>query len=142
MKPLLLPSLLLLTGLLAPACARRQPADPPPVVVAVPPPPPPAPTPPPARVAAAHDLADIMGTDLGLTPEQTTQVRQILNNAVVEVNTAQRNYAPQSPQRTAELKRISAASETQLREVLGPEKFQQFQQQKRQMQAKMQQRPK
>jgi hypothetical protein len=97
-----------------------------------------SPTPP----TAARDLADVMTTTLNLKPEQTTKVRAILNNTVSEVNAARQKYPPKSAPLTAELKRINASSEGQLRQVLGPAGYQQYQAKKRQIAAQMQQRQK
>lgn len=96
----------------------------------------------PTPVAAARDLADIMATDLKLTPAQTTQVRQILNTTVAQANAARQQHPAKSPQLNAELKRINASSQTQLKQVLGPAKYKELLAHQRQMQAQMQQRAK
>ena len=97
-----------------------------------------SPTPP----TAARDLADVMATDLQLTADQTTKVRTILNGTVEEANAARAKLAPKSPQLLAELKRINAASQQQLRLVLGPAKFKLLQTNQRKIAAEMQQRQK
>ena len=97
-----------------------------------------SPTPP----AAARDLADVMATDLKLTPAQTGRVRTILNGTVKEANAAREKFPPKSPQLTAELKRINLDSQQELRVVLGPVKFKQLQADQRKMAAEMQQRQK
>jgi hypothetical protein len=97
-----------------------------------------SPTPP----AAARDLADVMTTTLSLRPDQTTKVRQILNNTVESVNAARQKHPPKSPELMAELKRINASSESQLRTVLGPTSFKQYQSKKRQMAEEMRNRKK
>jgi hypothetical protein len=97
-----------------------------------------SPTPP----AAARDLADVMTSTLGLRPDQTIKVRQILNETVADVNAARQKFAPKSPQLMAELKRINASSEGQLRTVLGAGTFAQYQAKRRQMAEEMRNRKK
>ncbi|GAB3852191.1 hypothetical protein GCM10028822_19620 [Hymenobacter terrigena] len=97
-----------------------------------------SPTPP----AAARDLADVMATDLQLTPEQTGRVRSILSNTVTQANAAKEKFPPKSPQLLAEQKRINAASQRELQQTLGPVKFKQFIANQRKMAAEMQQRQK
>lgn len=82
-----------------------------------------SPTPP----AAARDLADVMGSQLVLTPDQTDRVRTILNGTVTEANAAKAKYPPKSPQLMAELKRINIESQKELQQVMGPAKFKQLQ---------------
>lgn len=117
-------------------CARRDRAAKTPVVETVRTPDSPMPT------TAARDLADVIGTDLQLTPDQTGRVRTILNNTVNQANAAKEKLAPQSPQLLAELKRININSQKELRVVLGPVKFKQLQANQRRMAAQMQQRQK
>ncbi len=95
-----------------------------------------SPTPP----AAAHDLADVMATDLQLTPEQTTQVRAVLSGTVEQVNAAKQKFPPKSAPLMAELRRINTTSQKELRIVLGPVKFKQLQANQRKMATEMQQR--
>ena len=97
-----------------------------------------SPTPP----VAARDLADVMTSVLSLQPEQTGKVRDILNNTVAQVNAARQKHPPKSAPLTAELKRISAASEARLKQTLGEAKYKEFQGKKKQIQAEMQQRAK
>ena len=97
-----------------------------------------SPTPP----AAARDLADVMATDLQLTPEQTGRVRAILSNTVAQANAAKEKFPPQSPQLLAEQKRINTTSQRELQQTLGPVKFKQFIANQRKMAAEMQQRQK
>lgn len=131
------PSLVLAAALLlASGCARRPSPSKTPVVETVRTPD--SPTPP----AAARDLADVMATDLQLTPAQTAQVRTILNRTVTQANAARNKFPPQSPPLLAELKRINAASQEELRQLLGPAKFKQLQAHQRKMAAEMQQRQK
>lgn len=117
-------------------CARRDRTAKTPVVETVRTPDSPMPT------TAARDLADVIGTDLQLTPDQTGRVRTILNNTVNQANAAKEKLAPQSPQLLAELKRININSQKELRVVLGPVKFKQLQANQRKMAAQMQQRQK
>ena len=96
----------------------------------------------PAPPTAARDLADVMATDLQLTPDQTDKVRTILNGTVEQANAAKAKLAPKSPQLMSELKRINITSQQQLKLVLGPTKFKQLQANQRKMAAQMQQRQK
>ena len=130
------PLSVLLLALALTNCARRDRAAKVPVVEAVRTPDSPTPT------TAARDLADVMATDLQLTPDQTVRVRTILNNTVTQANAAKQKLAPQSPQLMAELKRINIDSQKELRLVLGPVKFKQLQANQRKMAAEMQKRQK
>ena len=123
-----------LAGLLLAGCARKPQPSPEPVVEAVRTPE--SPTPP----TAARDLADVMTSTLRLRPDQTLKIRQVLSSTVEQVNAARQQHPAKSPQLTAELKRINASSEAELRETLGPAGYQEFQSKKRQIQAEMQQR--
>ena len=96
----------------------------------------------PAPPTAARDLADVIATDLQLAPDQTSQVRTILNGTVQQANAAKAKYEPKSPQLMAELKRINIASQKELQQVLGPTKFKQLQANQRKMATEMQQRQK
>ena len=129
---LVLATALLLTS----GCARRDRPSKTPVVETVRTPDSPTPQ------TAARDLADVMGTELKLTPEQTLRVRTILNGTVAQANTAKEKFPSQSPQLMAELKRINIESQKELRVVLGPTKFKQLQANQRKMAAEMQQRQK
>lgn len=77
----------------------------------------------PAPPTAARDLADVMSTELKLSPDQTARVRTVLNGTLTQSNAAKEKLAPQSPQLMAELKRINSSSQKELRTVIGPEKF-------------------
>ena len=77
----------------------------------------------PAPATAARDLADVMGTELKLTSNQTARVRTVLNGTLKESNTAKKKLPAQSPQLMTELKRINISSQKELRTVVGPEKF-------------------
>lgn len=130
-------SVLLALGLSAASCSvfhrREKPA---PMVETVRTPDSPTPT------AAARDLADVMTTDLQLTPDQTTRVRTILSSTVAQANAAKQQFPPQSPQLLAQLKSINISSQKELRVVLGPVKFKQLQANQRKMATQMQQRQK
>jgi len=130
-------SVLLALGLSAASCSvfhrREKPA---PVVETVRTPDSPTPT------TAARDLADVMTTDLQLTPDQTTRVRTILSSTVAQANAAKQQFPPQSPQLLAQLKSINISSQKELRVVLGPVKFKQLQANQRKMATQMQQRQK
>ena len=95
-----------------------------------------SPTPP----TAARDLADVMATELSLTPDQTARVRTILTSTVEQANAAKSKFPAQSPQLLAEQKRINIASQKELQQVLGPTKFKQLLANRRKMAAEMQQR--
>ena len=77
----------------------------------------------PAPPTAARDLAGVMGTELKLSPDQTTRVRKVLNGTLKESNAAKVKLPAQSPQLQAELKRININSQQELRGVVGPTKF-------------------
>ena len=130
-------SVLLALGLSATSCSifhrREKPA---PIVETVRTPDSPTPT------AAARDLADVMTTDLQLTPDQTTRIRTILSSTVAQANAAKQQFPPQSPQLLAQLKSINISSQKELRVVLGPVKFKQLQANQRKMATQMQQRQK
>ena len=81
----------------------------------------------PAPPTAARDLADVMGTELKLTPDQTVRVRTILNRTLTQSNAAKGKFAPKSPQLLAELKRINTNSQKELSAIIGPTKFGQLQ---------------
>jgi len=95
-----------------------------------------SPTPP----TAARDLADVMTSTLSLRPDQTLQVRQILNKLTADANAAQQKYPAGSPQLKAEKNRLVTASEASLKQVLGPVKYQESLTKRKQMYAEMQQR--
>ena len=130
-------SVLLALGLSAASCSvfhrREKPA---PMVETMRTPDSPTPT------AAARDLADVMTTDLQLTPDQTTRVRTILSSTVAQANAAKQQFPSQSPQLLAQLKSINISSQKELRVVLGPVKFKQLQANQRKMATQMQQRQK
>ena len=81
-------------------------------------------------------MADV----LQLSADQTNQVRRVLGGTVEQVNAARRQYPAQSPQLNAALTRINRASETELRQVIGPAKYKELQTKRPQIQAEMQHR--
>lgn len=130
-------ALLLLTSLTF-SCARRKKAR-----LAAEATPAVAPTPmptPSVAPTAAHDLTDVMTTELHLTPAQQTKVRAILTGTVGQVNAARQQYGSNRPALTQQLQRINASSEAQLKAALTPTQYQQYQSRKRQMQTQMQTR--
>jgi len=138
MTPARLLAAALTLSLAASSCSifhRKPKATPPPVVVETVRTPD-SPTPP----TAARDLADAMTTVLRLRPDQTTKVRQVLTTTVEQVNAARQQYAAQSPQLTAALGRINAASDKQLRTILGPTSYREMQVKRAQIQTEMQKR--
>ena len=138
MRPVRFSALLLLL-LASASCALFRRDQPAPVVRTVrTPDSPDSPTPP----TAARDLADVMATELQLTPDQTASVRTILASTVEQANAARSRFPAQSPQLLAEQKRINIASQKELQQVLGPAKFKQLQANRRKITAEMQQRQK
>jgi hypothetical protein len=131
----LLATTLLLAGTGCSVFHRRHDAATPPVVVETVRTPD-SPTPP----TAARDLADAMTTVLHLRPDQTTKVRQVLSSTVEQVNAARKQYPAQSPQLNAALARINAASDKQLRTILGPASYREMQVKRAQIQTEMQKR--
>ena len=131
-------SLLLALGLTAAGCSLFHRDKPAPVVETV------RTADSPAPPTAARDLADVMGTELQLTPDQTVRVRTILNGTLAQSNAAKEKLSPKSPQLSAELKRINSSSQQQLRTVVGPAKFKLLQNRavQQKIAAQMQQRQK
>ncbi|MBC6991129.1 hypothetical protein [Hymenobacter sp. BT491] len=89
---------------------------------------------------AARDLTDVMTDELQLRPDQQVKVRAILSSTVTQVNDAQKQFAGNRTGLMTELKRINASSEGQLRQVLTPTQYKNYQVKKRAMQAEMQAR--
>lgn len=89
---------------------------------------------------AARDLTDVMTEELKLSSEQQQRVRAILNSTAQQANAAQQQHAANRPALVAELKRINAASDKQMQQVLTTAQYQQLKARQRQMQAEMQQR--
>ncbi|MGY2131105.1 hypothetical protein ACW9KT_02670 [Hymenobacter sp. HD11105] len=122
------------------SCARRKKANIPnaPTTTA-------APTPAsapavPVERRAARDLTDVMTDELKLLPDQQTKVRAILTSTVEQVNDAQKKHGADRAALMTDLKAINARSEGQLKQVLTPTQYQQYQTKKRAMQAQMQSR--
>ena len=114
-------SLLLALGLTAAGCSVFHRGKPAPAAEAVRTPD--SPTPP----TAARDLADVMGANLQLTPDQTGRIRTILSGTVAQANAAKSRFPPKSAPLVTELKRINTDSQKELRLVMGPAKFKQLQ---------------
>lgn len=129
-------SVLLALGLTAAGCSLFHRNKPAPVVETV------RTTDSPTPPTAARDLADVMTTELQLSPDQTGKVRAILSSTVEQANAAKNKFPAQSPQLLAEQKRINVASQKELQQVLGPTKFKQLQANRRKMATQMQQRQK
>lgn len=126
---------LCLLASLATGCARRNKNIPEAKSVSVAPAP--APT---VAPTAARDLTDVMTDELKLRPDQQQKVRAILTSTAEQANNAQKQYATNRPALMAELKRINAASNQQMQQVLTPTQYQQLKTKQRQMQAEMQSR--
>jgi len=86
---------------------------------------------------AARDLTDVMTDELKLRPDQQTKVRAILATTVDKVNTARQKYGTNRTALTTELRQINASSESQLKETLTADQYQQYQTKKRSMQEQM-----
>ena len=91
----------------------------------------------PVPTAAARDLTDVMTDELGLNADQQVKVRAILATTVDKVNTARTKNASNRAALMTELKQINASSESQLKETLTAEQYQQYQAKKRSMQEQM-----
>jgi hypothetical protein len=94
----------------------------------------------PVERRAARDLTDVMTDELKLLPDQQTKVRAILTSTVEQVNEAQKKHGADRTALLTDLKAINARSEGQLKQVLTPTQYQQYQTKKRAMQAQMQSR--
>lgn len=129
-RPFLL--MLALLAMLASSCARRNKSIPTAKSTTV--------APPAVAPTAARDLTDVMTEQLKLRPDQQPRVRAILTSTTEQVNAAQKQHAADRPALVAELKRINAASDKQLQQVLTPPQYQQMKARQRQMQAEMQAR--
>lgn len=126
---------LLLLLVLASGCARRraqrEAADkpsPPPVETR---------TPEEIRRDNVRDLASVMAEELKLNDDQTKRIRQVLAGTVEQVNAAQSKYGTDKAALTSALRRINAASEGQLKQVMTPAQYQLYQQRKPQIQQKL-----
>lgn len=119
------------------SCARRNKNIPEAKSVTVAPTPAPTPT---VAPTAARDLADVMTDELGLTAAQQTKVRSILRSTVDQVNDARKRLGTDKVALNNELRRINVSGESDLRTVLTPTQYKQYQAKKRSMQAQMQAR--
>jgi hypothetical protein len=117
------------------SCARRNKNIPEAKSVSVAPAP--APT---VAPTAARDLADVMTDELGLTSTQQAKVRTILRSTVDQVNDARKRLGTDKVALNNELRRINVSGESDLRAVLTPAQYKQYQVKKRSMQAQMQAR--
>ncbi|GAB2963369.1 hypothetical protein GCM10027048_35400 [Hymenobacter coalescens] len=84
-----------------------------------------------------RDLASVMAEELKLRDEQTTRIRQVLANTVEQVNAAQAKFGTDKAALGGALRRINAASEGQLKQIMTPAQFQLYQQRKPQIQQKL-----
>ena len=91
----------------------------------------------PVPTGAARDLTDVMTDELGLNADQQVKIRAILATTVDKVNTARTKYGSNRTALMTELKQINASSESQLKETLTAEQYQQYQVKKRSMQEQM-----
>ncbi|MDU0369698.1 hypothetical protein ACFPAF_04775 [Hymenobacter endophyticus] len=126
------PLALLLAASLLAGCARRNKAN---IPVAA--------TPAPAPVVAptaARDLTDVLTEELNLTTEQRTKVRAVFTSTTEQANAAKQRLGSNRPALLAELKRINASSEQELKTILTPTQYQQLKTKQRQVQAQMQAR--
>ncbi len=121
------------------SCARRKKANIPNAPTTTTAAPTPAPAAPVER-RAARDLTDVMTDELKLLPDQQVKVRAILTSTVEQVNDAQKKHGADRTALMTDLKAINARSEGQLKQVLTPTQYQQYQTKKRAMQAEMQSR--
>ena len=134
------PLLALMLAALTFGCARRDKTRP--AVITTPatttaPAPAAAATRAPVPTAAARDLTDVMTDELGLNADQQVKVRAILATTVDKVNTARTKNAGNRTALMTELRQINASSESQLKETLTAEQYQQYQAKKRSMQEQM-----
>ncbi|MBT9393193.1 hypothetical protein KLP40_08455 [Hymenobacter sp. NST-14] len=134
-------TLLLATGALA-GCARRKPAaDAPATSVSEP-----AMSTVSARAdaraaaaapPAARDLTDVLTEELNLTTEQRSRVRQIFTSTLTQAQQTQQRLKADRPAMLAELKRLNAASDQELQQVLSAEQYQQLKAKQKQVQEQM-----
>lgn len=120
---------LAVTTTLATGCARRNKNIPEARSVATP-----APV---VASSAARDLTDVLTEELKLTDEQRRKVRGVFTETAEKANAAQRQYSTNRPALMAELKRINAASDKELQQVLTPPQYQQLKVKQRQVQEQM-----
>ncbi|MCA8832084.1 hypothetical protein [Hymenobacter pini] len=125
-------TVLLATSLLA-GCARRNKAKIPTATATTPTAPVVAPT-------AARDLTDVLTEELNLTNDQRAKVRAVFTSTTEQANSAKQRLGSNRPALMAELKRINASSEQELKGILTPAQYQQLKTKQRQVQAQMQAR--
>ncbi|RTQ49743.1 hypothetical protein EJV47_13100 [Hymenobacter gummosus] len=124
---------LLLVATLASSCARRRRAKADTAVST----PTETRTPEEIRRENVRDLASVMAEELKLTDDQTSRIRRVLAATVEQVNAAQTKAGTDKAALTTALKRINAASEAQLRQIMTPAQYQLYQQRKPQIQQKL-----
>ncbi|AHJ99439.1 hypothetical protein [Hymenobacter swuensis] len=127
-----LPLAVLLAASLLAGCARRNKANIPVASTATP-----APV---VAPTAARDLTDVLTEELNLTTEQRTKVRAVFTSTTEQANSAKQRLGTNRPALLAELKRINASSEQELKGILTPAQYQQLKTKQRQVQAQMQAR--
>jgi Spy/CpxP family protein refolding chaperone len=128
-----LPLAVLLAASLLAGCARRNKAAIPVASTPVAPAPVVAPT-------AARDLTDVLTEELNLTTDQRAKVRAVFTSTTEQANSAKQRLGANRPALLAELKRINASSEQELKGILTPAQYQQLKTKQRQVQAQMQAR--
>ncbi|UYZ57933.1 hypothetical protein [Hymenobacter latericus] len=85
----------------------------------------------------ARDLASVMTEELQLREDQTLRIRQVLASTVEQVNAAQTKFGTDKAGLTTALRRINASSEAQLKQIMTPEQYKQYQVRKPQIQQKL-----
>lgn len=89
------------------------------------------------RRSNVRDLATVMAEELKLRDDQTQRIRQVLAGTVEQVNAAQTKYGADKAALGTALRRINAASEGQLKQIMTPAQYQLYQQRKPQIQQKL-----
>ncbi|RSK37294.1 hypothetical protein [Hymenobacter metallilatus] len=133
MFSLRLPLAVLLAASLLAGCARRTKDKSPTATATTTPAPVVAPT-------AARDLTDVLTEELNLTSDQRGKVRAVFTNTTEQANSAKQRLGSNRSALLAELKRINAASDQELKSILTPAQYQQLKAKQRQVQAQMQAR--
>ncbi|MFD2785795.1 hypothetical protein [Hymenobacter rubripertinctus] len=90
-----------------------------------------------AAPPAARDLTDVLTEELNLTTEQRSQVRQIFTSTLTQAKQTQQRLKADRPAMMVELKRLNAASDQELQQVLTAEQYQQLKAKQRQVQEQM-----
>jgi Spy/CpxP family protein refolding chaperone len=130
-SPRLSLTVLLAASLLA-GCARRNKATIPAATTSTP-----APV---VAPTAARDLTDVLTEELNLTAEQRGRVRAVFTSTAEQANSAKQRLGSNRSALLAELKRINASSDQELKGILTPAQYQQLKTKQRQVQAQMQAR--